>query len=99
MHNLRTLTQALTGRRAAGGLLALVALLLVAATTLTTLTLPRHVISGGGGHVVSGATTLDASIGQAVAGVSLSGAAELCAGFWCGAGAVRRPVYLPLLLR
>ena len=56
-----------------------------------------HVIGGGGGHVEAGDYALDATVGQAVAGVTSNAPYELCAGFWCGMG--RYKVYLPLILR
>jgi hypothetical protein len=56
-----------------------------------------YVIGGGGGHSQAGVYTLDATIGQAVAGRVVSPPYDLCAGFWCGMG--RYKVYLPLVLR
>lgn len=57
----------------------------------------RHVIGGGGGHLQAGIYTLDATIGQAVAGRVANAPYDLCAGFWCGMGHYK--VYLPLVLR
>ncbi len=59
--------------------------------------IPRYVIGGGGSHLQAGVYTLDATIGQAVAGRALNLPYDLCAGFWCGLG--RYKVYLPLVLR
>ena len=47
-------------------------------------TIDWWVIGGGGGHTEAGIYTLDATIGQAVAGVAADGSSELCSGFWCG---------------
>lgn len=42
----------------------------------------QYVIAGGGGQASGGAWTLDATIGQPVAGVTSGGAMVLNAGFW-----------------
>jgi hypothetical protein len=59
------------------------------------------VIGGGGGHAEAGIYTLDASVGQAVAGVATDAGSELCTGFWCGTAvaAVEYNIYLPLVLK
>jgi hypothetical protein len=57
----------------------------------------RYVIGGGGGHSEAGPFALDATAGQAVAGIVKAGHFELCTGFWCGMGEYR--VRLPLVLR
>ena len=41
-------------------------------------------IAGGGGHAETGAYALDATLGQAVVGVSSGPSNVLCAGFGCG---------------
>ena len=76
-----------------------ITLLLLTGTALAngTLTIDRWVIGGGGGHSEAGSYVLDATVGQAVAGVTSNTPYELCAGFWCGMG--RYKVYLPLILR
>ncbi len=62
-----------------------------------TLTIDRWVIGGGGGHSEAGSYVLDATVGQAAAGVTSNTPYELCAGFWCGMG--RYKVFLPLVLK
>jgi len=62
-----------------------------------TLTIDRWVIGGGGGHSEAGSYVLDATVGQAVAGMTSNAPYELCAGFWCGMG--RYKVFLPLVLK
>jgi len=62
-----------------------------------TLTIDRWVIGGGGGHSEAGSYVLDATVGQAIAGVTSYAPYELCSGFWCGMG--RYKVFLPLVLR
>ena len=57
----------------------------------------RHAIGGGGGHAEASPFALDATAGQAVAGIANAGHFELCAGFWCGLG--EYGVRLPLVLR
>jgi hypothetical protein len=76
-----------------------ITLLLLTGTALAagTLTIDRWVIGGGGGHSEAGSYVLDATVGQAVAGVTNNAPYELCAGFWCGMG--RYKVFLPLVLR
>ena len=61
------------------------------------LTIDRWVIGGGGGHSEAGSYVLDATVGQAAAGVMSNAPYELCAGFWCGMG--RYKVFLPLVLK
>ena len=61
------------------------------------LTIDRWVIGGGGGHSEAGSYVLDATVGQAAAGVTSNAPYELCAGFWCGMG--RYKVFLPLVLK
>ena len=81
----------------------LVAALLLAASlgivvlAAGTLTIDRWVIGGGGGHSEAGSYVLDATVGQAVAGVTSNAPHELCAGFWCGTE--RYKVFLPLVLK
>jgi hypothetical protein len=77
-----------------------VVLLLVAGTMLASAAgpeVPRYVIGGGGGHSETAPFVLDATAGQAVAGVAVGGRFELCAGFWCGMGEHR--LRLPVVLR
>jgi hypothetical protein len=61
------------------------------------------VMGGGGGSGAAGSVALDATVGQAVAGVDGSGEYVVCAGFWYGLGPCGEPpeftVYLPLVLR
>jgi hypothetical protein len=59
--------------------------------------IPWSVVGGGGGHSAAAGYVLDATAGQAVAGVVADPALELCAGFWCPEQ--RYEVYLPLVLR
>ena len=84
-------------------LLALVAFLLLTGVALANGTpiIDWWVIGGGGGHAEAGIYTLDATIGQAVAGVATDGGSELCTGFWCGTAvaAVEYNIYLPLIVR
>ena len=81
----------------------LVAALLLAASlgivvlAAGTLIIDRWVIGGGGGHSEAGSYVLDATVGQAVAGVTSNAPYELCAGFWCGME--RYKVFLPLVLK
>lgn len=42
-----------------------------------------YTAAGGGGHSAAGAFTLDATIGQAVAGQAAAAPSGVCAGFWC----------------
>jgi hypothetical protein len=79
--------------------LIVVALLLLSGTVLAAggIEINRSVIGGGGGHSVSGRYTIDATIGQAVAGTFEAASYELCAGFWCGLGEYH--VYLPVIRR
>jgi hypothetical protein len=66
-------------------------------TASPTQTLERWVIGGGGGHAQSadGHYTLNATVGQPVAGIA---SADVCSGFWCGLGG-QYSVYLPLVLK
>ncbi len=57
----------------------------------------RYVIGGGGGHSVAGHYTMNATVGQAVAGTFNTISYKLCAGFWCGVGEYK--VYLPVIIR
>jgi hypothetical protein len=59
---------------------------------------PWWVVAGGGGHSEAGGFTLDATVGQAVAGTAQSGPWDLCAGFWCGPQGLHH-IYLPLVVR
>jgi hypothetical protein len=79
--------------------LIVVVLLLLSGTVVAAggIDINRSVIGGGGGHSVSGRYTIDATIGQAVAGTFDAASYELCAGFWCGLGEYR--VYLPVIRR
>lgn len=58
-----------------------------------------HVIASGGGHIAVGNLALDATIGQAVAGTTMTSSYHLRSGFWCSAGADVHPIYLPTILR
>ena len=80
------------------GLLACLLLASAVAAAPTATTVDRWVIGGGGGRVISPAYTLDATVGQPVAGLSLYPGGQLCSGFWCGASAGSR-VFLPIVLR
>jgi hypothetical protein len=86
-------------RRAGKVILPLTALLLLAGVALASngYEIIPQVFGGGGGHSEAGGYALDASVGQAVAGVTSSGAYELCSGFWCGLGGYR--VFLPVVMR
>lgn len=55
-------------------------------------------IGGGGGHAEAGIYALDATVGQTVTGVAMTGDSELCAGFWCVA-AGEYVVYLPAIMK
>ncbi len=79
--------------------LVLAALLLVTSVVLAAngYEISRYVIGGGGRHSEADPYTLDATVGQAVVGVTSSDSYELCAGFWCGMGEYK--VYLPIILR
>ncbi len=68
-----------------------------AAAPTGVLSLERWVLGGGGGYAAGGRFTLESTIGQGVAGLIWGGSAELCSGFWCGAG--RYAAFLPLTLR
>jgi hypothetical protein len=62
------------------------------------LDIARYVIGGGGGYAQSGPYTLEATIGQPIAGDTPAAATYvLCTGFWCGLGLYQ--VHLPILLR
>jgi hypothetical protein len=80
--------------------LILVASLLLAGVVLAngSPTIDWDIIGSGGGYAQAGAYTLDATIGQAVVGMSADTGCELCAGFWCRAAATYG-IYLPLVLR
>jgi hypothetical protein len=56
------------------------------------------VAGGGGGHSEAGAFSLDATVGQAVAGTTQGGVYELCSGFWCRA-TQDFTIFLPVILR
>ena len=56
-----------------------------------------HVIGGGGGHSEAGSYVLDATVGQAVAGIVSNPPYNLCTGFWCGMGVYK--TFLPLVMR
>jgi hypothetical protein len=58
-------------------------------------TIERWVTGGGGGGAITGVFTLEATIGQPLAGY---GGEQLCSGFWCGAPGMSRLV-LPVVLR
>jgi hypothetical protein len=80
-------------------MLLILAVLLLAGTVLGAigLTIPRLVISGGGGIVQEGSFELKASIGQAVVGWTGNGAFDVSSGFWSGMKP-RYRIYLPLVL-
>ena len=56
-----------------------------------------QVLASGGGVFTGGTITLDATLGQPVAGVSTSGSAWLGSGYWYAYQPVH--LYLPLLRR
>ncbi len=58
-----------------------------------------HVVAGGGGQSQGGNLILGGTAGQPAAGPAQGDGYDLCAGFWCGPGALQFKVYLPLLLR
>jgi hypothetical protein len=86
-------------------ILALTAVLLLTGITLAqgTPSVGRWAIGGGGGHAENGGYALDGTVGQAVAGVAGSAPYGLCAGLWCGVGAMALPggycIYVPLVMR
>ncbi len=80
---------------------ALVVSLLLVGTALAQNSIGWSVISGGGGSVSSGNTSLASTIGQWAVASGTSGTTELGSGFWGGGGAeVGGPaLVLPLILR
>jgi hypothetical protein len=56
-------------------------------------------VNGGGGTSSGGGYVLSGDIGQPDAGVLTGGGYALAGGFWRGAAAVERHIYLPLVLR
>lgn len=93
-------------RRMAVYLLIGLALLIVASLVLAQageFDVPWHRAAGGGGTSTDGSQySLSGTIGQAEAGVSMSGASfELSGGFWGGAGdgPKAHQLYLPVVLR
>jgi hypothetical protein len=60
------------------------------------ITLPWSVIAGGGGHAEADGVSLDATIGQPLAGMAYNDNYEICSGFWCQVLSLVR-LYLPLI--
>lgn len=67
--------------------------------------LPRHVMPGGGGAMLTGDNlVLHGALGQPVAGPASNASYRLCSGFWCGGVPEivvpdKYIVYLPLVIR
>ena len=88
--------------RPAPVLLAFLLLILLAGAALAQgggYDLSWHTVDGGGGSLAAGAYTLTGSTGQPDAGTLSNGAYTLLGGFWGGAQAALRQVYLPVVLR
>jgi hypothetical protein len=58
----------------------------------------RHVMSSGGGFSQSGRFSIDATIGQPVAGVKVFGPYEVHSGFWVGS-IPRYKLFLPSIMK
>jgi len=87
-------------RKAAAGAILLSLLLLAAIALAAGETIPRSVVSGGGGQVTASGITLGSAIGQPAAGQVGSGNLRLCSGYWCGPPpAASSSVYLPMVIR
>jgi hypothetical protein len=93
-----------------GLLIVLVTLLLAGVALAAGETIPRSVVSSGGGALSSANIQLRAAVGQPSAG-TVSSTTTLCSGLLCGAGAPDTPdpdpqpgspsdwLYLPLVVR
>jgi hypothetical protein len=57
------------------------------------------VIDSGGGSATGGNVTIDASVGQPVAGQASAGETEVCAGFWCAVQEAFSALFLPVMVR
>jgi hypothetical protein len=58
----------------------------------------RYVIGGGGGPTGPDSHSLEATIGQPLAGIVSEPSFDLCSGFWCGMPLPYK-VYLPVVVR
>ncbi len=77
-------------------ILALASLLLLSSSPLIIREIGWSAITGGGGYVSTGDTTLISAIGQPVAWLTTTSDSTLCSGFLCGILA-NNTVYLPLV--
>ena len=55
-------------------------------------------IAGGSGRMTSARYTLMGTVGQPLAGATVSSGRALCSGFWCGVVAEYH-IYLPMVIR
>lgn len=80
-------------------ILVLIALLLTVGVVVAfSGSISRHVISSGGGLTQSGNFSINATVGQSVAGVKVSGPYEVHSGFWFGL-TPNHKIYFPTIMR
>jgi hypothetical protein len=79
-------------RRRRAGVVLMLLTLLASCGVAAAHQLVAHAITGGGGisHSPGGCRTLEGSIGETAVGVSANADYTLRAGYWAGAGSVRR---------